>query len=248
MKKLGGVLFIKDGIKYDYCYRESISCLQAFCDEVIVIDAGSEDGTKEDLLSLSSETTTIISAEKELWHKLHGREKISYYQNFALSFLNTEYYFLLQGDEIVHENSFEYIRMAITGRDEAYFCSRINLWGDCNSYINVPENRQPCSTKVIRLAKTKYESVGDGEGIEAPANNNFTDNILIYHYGFVRKKEVMKSKVINMQENVFELGHHDPKLDKSEIFDSKLWFSGDELSHIQTAHPKFIQDWIKERP
>lgn len=65
--------------------------------------------------------------------------------------------------------------------------------------------------------------------------------------GFVRNKNVMKAKVINMQENVFGIDH-DPKLDKSDVFDSELWFSGNELSPITEEHPKFIKDWIKTRP
>lgn len=248
MVKLGGILFIKDGIKYDYCYREAIGCLKSFCDETIILDAGSEDGTKEDLLSFADEQCQIVAVDKELWNRQHGREKLAYFQNVALSFLNTEYYFLLQADEIVHESCFDAIRKAVATGDESFLIRRFNLWGSPDTYISVPENKQPCSTEIIRLAKTKYFSVGDGEGIEAPANHTFVEQIRMYHYGFVRKKQVMKAKVINMQEGVFELGYHDPKLDQSEVFDSKLWFDDADLAPITEPHPKFIKDWISNRP
>lgn len=247
-KKLGGILFVRNGIQYDYCYRESIKCLQALCDEVIVLDAGSDDGTAEDLLSLEDNKTLIVSVKNELWDMQHGREKLAYFQNLALSFLEADYYFLLQADEVIHENSFPSIRAAIETDKEAFLIKRINLWGSANTYINVPDNRQPCSKHVIRLAKTKYQSVDDGESISAEASQNFINGITIYHYGFVRKKEVMKAKIINMQESVFELGHHDPKLDGSDVFNSELWFSGDELSPIEEPHPIFIQQWISSRP
>lgn len=246
-KKLGGVLIIKDGIKYDYCYRESIKCLQFLCDEVVVLDCGSEDGTAEDLLSLEDNKTLIVSVKKELWDKHRGREKLAYFQNLALSFLEADYYFLLQADEVIHENSFESIRAAIETDKEAFLVKRINLWGSANTFINVPDNKQPCSRHVIRLAKTKYQSVDDGESISADASQNFINGITIYHYGFVRKKEVMKAKIINMQEGIFEIPH-DPKLDGSEVFNSELWFSCDELSPIEELHPIFIQEWIKSRP
>lgn len=246
-KTLGGILFIRNGVEFDYCFQQAIDCLYQLCDKVIILDAGSTDGTDEVVRQYESENIMVICLDKEEWDKQQGREKLSYFQNLALSFLDTDYYFLLQGDEIIHEDSFPSIREAIETGEEAFICSRINLWGDCNSYINVPTDKQPCSTKVIRLAKTKYKSVDDGESISANAISKFAEDIRIYHYGFVRKKEVMKSKIINMQENVFQIAH-DQKLDQSEVFDSELWFKNDELSPIKEKHPTFIKEWVKTRP
>jgi len=245
---LGGVIFIRNGEQYDYSYKEAISCLQELCDKVVILDAGSDDGTAEMLQQYEDQNTMVVCLGVDEWEKQQGREKLSYFQNLALSFLDTDYYFLLQGDEILHEDSFIEVRKAIETGKEAFYCKRVNLWGDCNRYINVEPERQPCSTTVIRLAKTKYRSVGDGESIEAISDISFVDKIRIYHYGFVRKKEVMKRKVINMQEAVFQLGFHDPKLDESETFNSELWFKGSELSPITENYPKFIKDWVKSRP
>lgn len=247
-KTLGGILFIRNGEQYDYCYRQAVDCLYQLCDKVVVLDVGSDDGTAEILREYECENIMVISLDKSEWDKQQGREKLAYFQNLALSFLDTDYYFLLQGDEILHEDCFYSVREAIETGEEAFICSRINLWGDCNKFINVPANKQPCSTKVIRLAKTKYKSVDDGESISANAISRFSEDIRIYHYGFVRKKEVMKEKVINMQENVFQLGYHDPKLDQGDVFNSELWFGGNELSPITESHPKFIKEWVKTRP
>jgi len=248
MKTLGGILFIRNGEQYDYSYKEAIACLQEMCDKVVLVDAGSDDGTAEIISSYNNQNTFSVCLDKSEWDKQQGREKLAYFQNLALSFLDTDYYFLLQGDEIVHESSFPSIRKAIETNNEAFFCTRLNLWGDCNHKINVDVSKQPCSIHVIRLAKTKYKSVGDGESIDAMANTEFLNDIIIFHYGFVRKKEVMKSKIIMMQEEVFQLGLHDPKLDGSDVFDSKLWFSEKDLAPIYAEHPKFIQEWIKTRP
>lgn len=244
---LGGVIFIRNGEQYDYCYKEAIACLQEMCDKVVILDAGSDDGTAEIVQQYEDQNTMVVCLGKEEWDKQQGREKLAYFQNLALSFLDTDYYFLLQGDEIISEKSFDAIREAMSSGGEAFYCQRVNLWKDCNSFIKVPEIRQPCSTMIVRLARTKYKSVGDGESIEAPPNMYFADRINIIHYGFVRNKSVMKAKVINMQENVFGIDH-DPKLDKSEIFDWSLWFNENELSPLKEEHPKFIKEWIKSRP
>jgi len=248
-KTLGGVMFIKDGVKYDYCFQESIRCLCDMCDQVSVVGIESEDNTIELLYDLGKEYNnlfvTVLSVEE--WNKQKGREKLAFFQNLALSFLDTDYYYLQQADEITHEAGFEIIREAIAEGEEAYYIRRVNMWGDCNHCLIVPEERQPCSTKVIRLAKTKYISIGDGESIDAPAVDKYLSGIYMRHYGFVRKREVMKDKVINMQENVFELGFHDPKLDQSEIFKSELWFSGKDLNPT-FFHSKYIQKWVLDRP
>lgn len=244
---LGGALFIRNGLQYDYCFLEAMKCLEELCDEVVVLDAGSDDGTLEELSRNKSDKTMLIALNELEWYKRHGREKLAYFQNLAKSFLSTDYYFLLQGDEIIHEDCFPYIRRAIETGSEAFMCRRMNLWKDCNHYLNVILGRQPCNTFVIRLAKINYESIGDGESINAYADYTFSEDIMIWHYGFVRKKEVMKGKILNMQDVVFEIDH-DPKLDTMDVFDWSAWFSEDDLKSISQPHPKFIQNWIINRP
>jgi hypothetical protein len=64
--------------------------------------------------------------------------------------------------------------------------------------------------------------------------------------GFVRSKFIMKNKVIHMQERVFETPH-DSKLDGSDVFDWRRWFSDEDLSPIEEDLPIFVQQWAKER-
>lgn len=245
---LGGAIFIREGVKFDYCFQEAIKCLQELCDEVCILAIGGEDETVDICMGYEDQHTSIVYLDSREWEEHKGRERLSYFQNLCKSFLTTDYYFLLQGDEILHEDSFDAVRKAIETGAEAFYCERINIWRDCNSYINVEPERQPCNTQIIRLAKLKYGSVGDGESIEAFADPHFIDDIRIYHMGFVRKREIMKAKVINMQETVFQLGFHDPKLDQSEMFDWSFWFNEKELSQIHEPLPKFIKYWASKRP
>lgn len=248
-KTLGGVTFCIDPIKYDYCFLQSIECLAEMCDKVIVVDAGSQDGSIDFLKSIESKKVKVIYLERgQYWDQIRGKEKLSFFQNMALEYLNTDYYYLQQSDEVTHEDSFRYIREAIRTGYEAFMITRHNLWGDCNRILNVEPHRQPCSTQVIRLAKTTYPSYDDGESIGANyVRMDFVNEIVMYHYGFVRKKEVMKDKIINMQERVFEIDH-DKKLDGMDVFDYRAWHDDNSLIPISGTHPKFIQEWIKTRP
>jgi hypothetical protein len=248
-KTLGGIVFCIDPIKYDYCILESIACLSEMCDKVIVLDAGSEDGSIELLKTIESENVKVIYLERgKYWDQIRGKEKLSFFQNMALEHLDTDYYYLQQADEVTSEKSFPAIREAMETGFEAFMITRHNLWGNCNSILNVEHHEQPCSTKVIRLAKTTYPSVDDGESVGCPyVCIDYVNEIVMYHYGFVRKKEVMKDKIINMQESVFEISH-DKKLDGMDVFDYRAWHDDNSLIPITGEHPKFIQEWIKTRP
>jgi len=245
-KTIGGFLFIKDGIKYDYCFKETVESLLGFCDQVAVVDAGSTDGTVDVLLSMDDPRLTVNFLTGVEWDTLQGKEKLSYFQDMAAKMLNTDYQFLCQADEIVSEDSHEAIIKAVELGHEGYMCTRINLWGTPYDQLNVPLNRMPCSPEVIRLTKKGYWSYDDGENISAPASFQFVNDIRIFHMGFVRKRSVMKDKIINMQEGVFQVSH-DSKLDGMEIFDPYAWFSKEELKPITESLPRVIQAWALER-
>ncbi len=248
MKTLGGVFFCYQGILHDYNVKETIDCLKSLCDQVVVIDCGSTDGSAELIKSLEDEKMLAVLLEKEEWDKRQGKEKISWFQNLAVQFLTTNYYVVLQADECLHEKDFPAIREAIEEGFEAYYVTRINLWKDSKHKLIVPHERQPCGTNIIRLAKLQYLSVGDGESLECQlATDKYKDLIKIWHMGFVRSKYVMKEKIRHMQEDVFGLGHHDPKLDNMEVFDWNAWFTRWDLQEHKEELPIFIQEWAKKR-
>jgi hypothetical protein len=250
-KTLGGFGFIREGVKYDYCFEQSIISLCECCDRVsIVYPTGADDGTMDVLCDLKDEywkKLEVYQLDPMMWGDMRGKAKLANIQNIAAMCLDTDYQLLLQGDEVLTEGSYGPIREAMETGGEGFLCERVNLWGNPNTMLNVPLNRMPCSVHVLRLSKRGYYCYDDGESIAAPANADFLDKIKIIHYGFVRKKEVMKSKIINMQEGVFAMAGHDPKLDQCEVFDSKLWFDGTDLIPINFEHPAIMREWVAQR-
>ena len=244
---VGGVTWAYNAIEQDYCLTECVRALQVCCDYVVVLDAGSTDGTAELVKSFKNDKTGVVLCSNETWKSQHGREKLSYFQNLAASFLTTDYQLVVQADEIIHERSYPYIREAIETGGEAFLLERINLWGNPYLMLNVPQERKPCSTGVVRLAKTNYQSVDDAEQIAAPFSNEYEKKITLYHMGFVRHKPQMKVKSIHMQKEVFQFENYDAKLDLSETFNPELWFSGDDLIPIKEPLPAIIKQWADER-
>lgn len=252
-KKLCGTLIIYEGIKRDYSYMESIECLKALCDMVVVVDCGSQDGTAESLKSIESEKVIVLYREKSEWDIMKGRTKLAYYTNIAIdkaAELGFEWQINLQSDEIIHEDCFDYIRNAISNTlDEGFWARRINLWGDSKNYLNVGYDRLPVGIEIIRLTKTKYKSVDDAQSIDCPARWEGLDNIRIYHVGFVRNKYIHTEKIRHMLVDVFEMGGNDPNVEAMNgVFDPwKMGFSKEDVSPISEPLPIIIQEWCKLR-
>jgi len=249
---LGGSIFVRNGIKYDYCFKESILSLLEFCDQVSCVVVEGEDETEEIVRQIESENCKLLVTylPKEEWDAQQGKaqSKLCYFTDIAISRLETDYNFYQQADEILHENCYQKVRDVIQSGEDAYFCTRINLWQSPYLRLDVPQDRKPCSTEIIRLAKTQYRSYGDAESLAVPtADFSALNDIRMYHMGFVRDRNIMKAKVINMQEGVFEMGSHDVKLDGSDIFQPELWFGKEDLKPIDEPLPALIKDWAKQR-
>lgn len=252
--RLAGTTFIRNGVQYDYHFEETILCLLQFCEHVFVVDAGSNDGTLERLIELQKEwegSLTVICCSELEWDAQHGKEKLSYFSNIAINKAREagyDYHFYLQCDEVLHEKSYPYILKAVTKGEEGFMVTRHNLWGSPYRLLDVPQDRKPCSTNVIRLTKTEYVTVDDAENIAAPnLSFEFIDKIVIYHMGFVRRRSVMVDKIKNMQVNVFGMGY-DKKLDESEVFNAWLWFDKEkDTKFINEPLPKIIREWAAVR-
>lgn len=249
-KTLGAFLFIKSGEEYDYPYKEVIRSLCEFCDEVSVVGFRGDGLTTSTLSMMDHEihNLSVFFLEPETWEQYQGKEKLSIFQNIAAERLETDYQLLCQADEMIGPESYPYIRTAMEEGGEGYLCTRINLWKDANHMLNVPHNRKPCSTEVNRLTKRGYNSYDDGESIASPTLDKYLHNIIVWHYGFIRKKEVHPEKIRNMQQNIF-LTTPDSKLEGMGDFEWDRWFSEDDLMSIgNLKHPPHIQEWIKTRP
>jgi hypothetical protein len=255
MNSLAGVQIVKNGIKYDYCFEESILSMLGCCDHVVIAYVVSEDATLTVLKGMvdkyPTKMTLMILSEDD-WNFYQDKHRLSYITNAAVQMadkMGFTYILSVQSDEVIHQDSYESIRKIVAkGEHDAYMCTRINLWKTPYLELNVPQERMPCSKYVIRLARSCYRTYDDAESFYAPATFDYVDDIVMYHMGFVRKKEVMKSKIINMQCDVFGMLDYDKKLNECEVFNPDLWFNPiTDLIPIKEELPKLIKKWAKER-
>lgn len=260
MYKLGGSLFIHNGMKYDYCLKESIESVLGLCDEVIVLEANSEDNTLDFLHKMSKDHPKLKVYDHGVWECAPDFNRLAILANQARELLDSEWHFMIQADEVLHECSYDTIKKVINDKEcisDRYSCRRINLFKDFSHYIrfDLPTDRKPCNDTITRLGLKHVETYGDAESLLpiGNLNNKYVDNILIFHYGMVRKRDVLLDKAIDMQSWFFAndgMGV-DPKLlemkEKYGELKPEEIKPDSELAELIWTHPKVALEWVKER-
>lgn len=259
MYKLGASLFIHNGLKYDYCLRESIESVIEICDEVVVLEADSEDNTLDFLHKMSKEYSKLKVYDHGVWECATDFSRLAILANQARKLLDSEWHFMLQADEVLHENSFNAIRAAINENKifDRYNCRRVNLFKDFNHYIrfDISTHRKPCNDNIVRLGLSHIETYGDAESLLPVGNisKQYMEDIVIFHYGMVRKRDILLEKAINMQSWFFSNKNIgvDPQLLEmkekyGEIRPEEIKPDSD-LTELKSTHPKFALNWVKER-
>ena len=112
--KLSGYTTVKNVISSEYPWEQSIKSLLGFCDEVVVLDGGSDDGTYKKLLEWAkTDNKLVVKQIKRNWDD----PKFALFdgQNKAISrtICSGEWCWQQDVDEIVHEDDYKKIKLLI---------------------------------------------------------------------------------------------------------------------------------------
>ncbi len=108
---VSGYTTTKDCIEQNYPWKECIKSLLGFCDEVVVVDGGSKDGTWEHLEEWAkNEEKLVVHQEVRDW--THERFAVfdGLQKALARSLCTSEFCWQQDCDEVVHEDDYEKIR------------------------------------------------------------------------------------------------------------------------------------------
>ena len=122
-------------IKHNYPWRESIKSLLGFCDEVVVVDGGSDDGTWSELRAMAKDQEggklKVFQVERDWDHPrfavFDGAQKAEARQRCTMDYLWQQ-----DADEVVHENDYEKIRKlcaSFPGQVDLVALPVIEYWG-----------------------------------------------------------------------------------------------------------------------
>ena len=108
---LSGYTTTKDCIEQNYPWRECIKSLLGFCDEVVVVDGGSKDGTWEELQEWSKNESKLV-AHQEVRDWNHERFAVfdGLQKAVARSICTGDFCWQQDCDEVVHEKDYAKVR------------------------------------------------------------------------------------------------------------------------------------------
>lgn len=207
---LGGTLIVRNALEYDFCVEAAVRSLAGVCDEIVVLDGQSDDGTWELLHRVVPKCArglwTLTQAD---WNPSPMGEWLSQLTNRAREMLHTNAHVNLQADEVFHEDDYPLIRqMAESG--DIFALERLNFWYDHQHTL--PPHEKVGST-IVRLAPVSLPCIGDAQGLEHRRGWK-KSKARIFHYGFIRDPKKLAAKARPMQQAFF--GSADPVWDDVE--------------------------------
>ena len=108
--RISGYTTTYNCIDQKYPYIQSIKSMLGFCEEVVVMDGGSTDGTFEALLTLAeTEYRLVVKQNKVDWNAPRAAVEDGLQKARARSFCTQKYCWQQDSDEIVHEDHYQAI-------------------------------------------------------------------------------------------------------------------------------------------
>lgn len=245
--KLTGLVCVRNGTALDYCWREAVASLLPVCDEVLICDADSDDGTGDCIQGWAS-IEPKIRAINYPWPNPHNNPGFWVeWLNWARQHVRTELLLQLDADEVLSHQSHAMIeKLKETG--EAALFRRLNFWNDARHLA--PDNRC-CGTMVARMGRADLYLPSDEPNPKTHPNlrthaQNFP-TLEIFHYGFIRDPKCFVKKSLTVQNAFF--GSCDKRItdlnDQGRDWRDLDYFQGEPLMHFQDGHPPVAHHWLR---
>lgn len=196
MSTIYGFTLLRNGLKYDYPFRESLAGLRGLCEKTFLALGKSEDGTEAVVQALPN--LVIVPT---VWDeaKRQGGTILSEQTNIALQEARKNgakgWAFYLQGDECISERDYAKIREDLAeaerkGCDCVSF-RYLHFWQSYEKFC-IGKRWYPQEIRAIRL-DSKIESYGDAQSFRG-WKKRFESEAIIYHYGHVREAKAYDQK------------------------------------------------------
>lgn len=245
---VSGFTFVRNGIKLDYPFIESITSLLPLVDELIVVCGNSEDGTRAAIENIASSKIKIIDS---VWDDSlrEGGKVLAIETNKALDHISpdADWAFYIQADEVIHEEDYDKIRNAMKTymyekSIEGLLFNYIHFYGTYRFY----GDSRRWYRKEIRIIRNdkKIRSWRDAQGFRKEEKKLCVKQIdaRIFHYGWVKPPDKQQLK----QQSFHRLWHDDEWMKKNVGDAAAFDYSGiDSLSVFKGTHPAVMKQRIE---
>lgn len=244
MKPIFGFALLRNGIKYDYPFMESLLSLGGLCEKIYLAMGKSDDGTEAAINKLK--TQIALEIVPTVWDENFRKSGLilSQQTNIALSELRKNHSegwaFYLQADEVIAPQEYprikESLALAAAENADSVTFRYLHFW---HSYHKIAYDKRwyPHEVRAIKLDST-IESYGDAQSF-LNCQKRFFSDAHIFHYGHVRESQAYARK----QKDFHRWWHSDqemPKILARGIAQDKKEKTLDYLG----PHPTFMKERI----
>ncbi len=244
--RISGFSIVRNGVKFDYPFIESIRSILPICDEFVIAVGRSEDDTLEKIRGLGSSRIKIVET---VWDESlrTGGHVLAQQTNIAFDHVTGDWAFYLQADEAIHEQDLPTIVRSMeqhlnNKQVEGLLFSYLHFFG---SYRYIGSSRQwyRHEVRVVRPG-IGVRSWKDAQGFRINGRKLFVVPVeaTVYHYGWVKPPRVQLEK----QRSFNRLWHPDEwiqrRLGKLQTYDYQ---NGTKLRLFAGTHPAVMRDRIE---
>ena len=252
-----GVAYIASDVnKLDYCLEASVSSLTRLADQISICTTNTNDGTLDIIESIKEKygkDRFIISTDD--WK--YNRKFQEVYRTKAIRALTTDWVFVIDADEVLHQSDIDKILIASRTTKSNKINFKVNHYYGLPHWIHDHPKWYNRHTRMWRrnLQPVCVEKKGASVCIlkcnNDDGSNPLLSDVTIHHYGHTRdarvmgkknlrfsgwytnKKETMHGGLpenVNFEYGIPELGHHNKYFVKAPSY----------------IHPKAIIPWLRK--
>ncbi|MAE87205.1 MAG: hypothetical protein CMB80_31015 [Flammeovirgaceae bacterium] len=234
---ISGYTTTKDCISQNYPFIESISSLLAFCDQVVVVDGGSTDGTWEELQTLAAvqgDGRIIIHKQERDWNSKRSAVFDGQQKALARSLCTLDFCWQQDVDEIVHEDDVPKIRSIVNQLPkgvELVALPVIEYWGgpekvrmDINPWKWRLSRNLPHITHGIPASLRRFDK--NGEMFSSPGSDGCD---------YVRSDNFSPIQFVSFYTKDAENLRRDAMINPSSLKRYQAWFS-EALGRLPCVH------------
>lgn len=213
-----GFTIIRNAVKLEYPFRESVLSALPLCDEFIINCGDSNDGTREICQQLQIQFKDKIRVLDSLWevgNQFQGFQ-LKAQTDRALAACTGSWCLYIQADEVFHEADYADIRKAqevadsIEAIDGALF-HYLHFYGNYQFTIH----GRNWYRREVRLFKNGrgVEAFRDAQGFRKQEKRlvALDSQARVFHYGYVRSLDALREKAIQMSQWWGETPHDSPE-------------------------------------
>jgi glycosyltransferase involved in cell wall biosynthesis len=248
---LSAYLGIRNGDRLDYCWREAASAILPICDEMIMSDSDSDDGTREAMEEWATREPKIRVVNWPWINPVGAGTWYLGWLNWIREQCSYDMQIFTDADEVLCPKAYPAIIEAVKNQS-CLWVHRLNFWRDNRHITNPPDFY--VGVNVARVGPSDLE-VGSDEArtgdqiLEIQRRAKHYDSVRAFHYGFIRpqKPYIDKAKIMHTAVR----GIIDPRILQAETTGEewhRLYFTDVPLiEYNERDHPEVAWKWLRDR-